>query len=256
MYSIDVGIQERDNSAPRDFFSRLFWQQEMGMGKLNQKKPTIIEQLAFLSVKYGVPLSGLFEALVIARELGKATCEDLAVEYRGNLRQEEIFLITRDSNVVIQFRITKEYLLRKDLRIESWMNTARVRKQLAKQKCGPNISTMIQDLRHGMKKVNVEAEVLENSKPSLVYTRYGNRAIVVNAWIADETGKVKLCLWNEQAKYITLGDMIQIKNASVTAFKGERQLCLGKTGTITVLANQAGRTKRQSEPIVENTIYA
>jgi Single-stranded DNA binding protein Ssb-like, OB fold len=229
---------------------------KMGMRKLNQKKPTIIEHLAFLSVKYSVPLSELFDALVIARELGKATCENLSVEHRGNLCQEEIFLITKDSNVVVQFRIAKEYLLRKDLRIESWMNTDRIQKQLVKQKCGPNISTMIQDLRHGMKKINVEAEVLENSKPSLVHTRYGNRAMVANAWIADETGKVKLCLWNEQAKYITMGDIIQIKNASVTAFKGERQLCLGKTGTITVLANKAGRTKQQSEAIVENTIYA
>jgi hypothetical protein len=229
---------------------------KMGMRKLNQKKPTIIEHLAFLSVKYSVPLSELFHALVTARELGKSTCENLSVEHRGNISQEEIFLIKRDGNVVVQFRISKEDLLLKDLRIESWMNTDKIRKQLAKQKCGPNSSTMIQDLRHGMKKVNVEAEVLENPKPSLVHTRYGNRAMVTNAWIADETGKVKLCLWNEQANYITLGDVIQIKNASVTAFRGERQLCLGKTGTVSVLANQAGRTKQQPEAIVENTIYA
>ncbi len=228
----------------------------MGMRKLNQKKATIIEHLAFLSVKYSVQLSELFDALVTARENGTATCANLIVEYRGNVRQEEIFLITKDSYVIVQFRIDKEDLLRKDLRIESWMNSDTIRRQLAKQICGPNISTMIQDLRHGMKKVNVEAEVLENPKPSLVHTRYGNRAMVTNAWIADETGKVKLCLWNEQTDYITLGDIIQIKNASVTAFKGERQLCLGKTGTITVLTNQAGRTKQQPEAIVENKIYA
>jgi replication factor A1 len=251
------GFFKKETTCSRDFsFSRLFWQKKMGMRKLNQKKPTIIEHLAFLSVKYSVPLSELFHALVMARELGKSTCENLSVEHRGNIRQEEIFLITKDNKVVAQFRIAKEHLLRKDLCIDSWMNTDRIRKQLAKQACGPNVSTMVQDLRHGMKKVNVEAEVLETPKPSLVRTQYGSRAMVTNAWIGDETGKVKLCLWNEQAKYITLGDTIQIKNASVTAFKGERQLCLGKTGTITVLANQAGRTKRQSEAIVENTIYA
>jgi replication factor A1 len=115
---------------------------------------------------------------------------------------------------------------------------------------------MVQDLRHGMKKVTVEAEVLETPKPSLVHTRYGNSAMVTNAWIADETGKVKLCLWNEQASYITLGDFIQIKNASVTAFKGERQLCLGKTGTVSVLRKLACVTKQQPEAVVENTIYA
>jgi len=223
---------------------------------LNQKKPTIIEHLAFLSVKYSVQLSELFHALVTAKEQGTATCENLTVEYRGNIRKEEIFLITKDSNVIVQFRIAKEFLLRKDLRIECWMNTDKIRKQLTKQNCGPNISTMVQDLRHGMKKVNVEAEVLETPKASVVYTRYGNTAMVTNAWIADETGKVKLCLWNEQAGYINIGDTIQIKNASVTAFKGERQLCLGKTGTINVLQSRGARTKQDSEDIGKNTIYA
>ena len=224
---------------------------------MNQKKPTIIEHLAFLSVKHGVHLSELFHTLVTAKEQGTATCENLLIEYRGSIRKEEIFLITKECNVIAQFRIAHEFLLQKDMRFESWMNTDKIRKQIVKQNCGPNVSTMVQDLRHGMKKVTVEAEVLESPKPSLVRTRYGNSAMVTNAWIADETGKIKLCLWNEQANYITMGDFIQIKNASVTAFKGERQLCLGKTGTISVLRNQAGIiTKQKSEAIVENTIYA
>ena len=161
---------------------------------MNQKKPTIIEHLAFISVKYSVHLSELFHALVTAREQGTATCENLTVEYRGSIRKEEIFLITEDRNVIVQFRIAKEFLLRKDLHIESWMNTDKIRKELTRQNCGPRVSTMVQDLRHGMKKVNVEAEVLETPKPSVVYTRYGNTAMVTNAWIADETGKIKLPL--------------------------------------------------------------
>ena len=223
---------------------------------MNQKKPTIIEHLAFLSVKHGVFIEDLFRTLVKAREQGTAMCESLAVEYRGKIRKEEIFLITKDGKVVVQFRIAQEILLQKDMRFESWMNTDKIRKQLVKQNCGPNVSTMVQDLRHGMKKVTVEAEVLETPKPSLVHTRYGNSAMVTNAWIADETGKIKLCLWNEQANYITLGDFIQIKNASVTAFKGVRQLCLGKTGTVSVLRKQPSITRQQPKAIVENLIYA
>jgi hypothetical protein len=223
---------------------------------LNQKKPTIIEHLAFLSIKYSVQLSELFHALAAAKEYGTAKCETLSVEYRGNISKEEIFLITKDSKVIVQFRIAKQHLLLKDLHIDSWMNTDRIRRQLAKQTCGPDVSTMVQDLRHGMKKVNVEAIVLEPPKPSRVHTRYGSSAIVTNAWVADETGKVKLCLWNEQAITINIGDVLQIKNASVIAFKGERQLCLGRNGTIVVLANQAGRIKQQPEATVENKIYA
>jgi replication factor A1 len=177
------------------------------------------------------------------------------VEYRGSIAEEEIFLITEGGIVVVQFRIAREYLIGKDLHVGSCMNSDRIQKELAKQKFGPSRSTAIRDLRHGMKKVNVEAEVLENSKPSLVHTRFGNTAMVANALIADETGKVKLCLWNEQTNYIRRGDTIQIKNASVMVFKGERQLRLGKSGTITILANHVERTKRPSEA-EEKTIYA
>jgi len=158
--------------------------------------------------------------------------------------------------VVVQFRIAKEFLLTKDIRFESWMNTDKIQKQMVKQNCGPRLSTMVQDLRHGMKKVDVEAEVLETTKPLLVQTRYGNSALVSNALIADETGKIKLCLWNEQASYVNVGDIIQIKNASVAAFRGERQLRLGKTGTISVLQSRSARTIQDSEDIGKNTIYA
>ena len=223
---------------------------------MKKKKPTIIEHLAFLSVKYGVYLSELFQSLVIAREQGTATCENLTVEYRGSIGKQAIFLITKDSKVVAQFRIDKEFLLRKDIHFESWMNTDKIHKQMIKQNCGPRLSTMVQDLRHGMKKVTVEAEVLETPKPSLVQTRYGNSAMVTNAWIADETGKIKLCLWNEQANYINTGDIVQIKNASVTAFKGERQLRLGKTGTVSIIQSRGTRTMQDSEDIAKNTIYA
>ena len=223
---------------------------------MNQKKPTIIEQLAFLSVKHNVYLSELFQALVSARKNEKSTCTDLTVQYRGSIKDKAIFLITKNNKVIVQFRIPKEFLLRTGIRFESWMNTDKIRKQIFKQNLNSSLSTMVQDLRHGMKKVSVEAKVLENPKPSLVFTRYGTSAMVTNAWIADETGKIKLCLWNDQAKSFANGDIIQIKNASVSTFRGERQLSLGKTGTINVLQNQTAGMKQQPELITENRIFS
>jgi replication factor A1 len=223
---------------------------------LNRKKPTITEHLAFLSVKHCVYLAELFQALVSAREIGKSVCMDLRVEYRGSIDDEAIFLITKDNNVVVQFRVAEEFLLKKDMPFESWMDTDKIRKQMSRQNLAPRLSTLVQDLRHGMKKVNVEAEVLETPKPSLVHTQYGNSAMLTNAWIADETGKIKLCLWNEQANSVAEGDTIQIKNAAVSTFKGERQLRLGKTGTINVLQNRATKAKQQPKDISKNMIYA
>ena len=220
------------------------------------KKPVIIEQLAFLSIKQSVYLSEIFQALVSARETGKSSCIDLKVKYRGSINDEAIFLITKENKVIVQFRVPEEFLLEKNLPFESWMDTVKIRKYIARRSLAPRLSTLVQDLRHGMKKVNVEAEVLETPKPTLVHTRYGNSALVTNAWIADETGKIKLCLWNEQANSAVKGDIIQIKNASVSTFKGERQLRLGRKGTISVLQTRVTQTKQQPEDISKNMKYA
>jgi replication factor A1 len=215
---------------------------------LNQKRPlAIIETLAFLSVKHNIYVAELFEALVSAKELGKTSCQDLRVEYRGCINRECVFLITKFTSVIGQFRVPEEFLLRKDICFENWMDTDKIRKQIGRrQNTGPRLCTLVQDLRHGMKKVNLEAEVLETAVPSIVYTHYGNSAKVTNVWIADETGKVRLCLWNEQSNAVAVGDTVQIKNATVSTFKGERQLRLGKTGTVTVLQTIA-KTNKQSK---------
>jgi replication factor A1 len=73
---------------------------------------------------------------------------------------------------------------------------------------------------------------LEVTQPKHVVTRYGNNASVAKALIADETGKIKLCLWNEQIDSVAAGDTVQIENARTSAFRGERQLSLGKKGTL------------------------
>jgi hypothetical protein len=225
---------------------------------LNHHKPLLDEQLAFLSVKHGVYLAELFEAIVSARNTGEATCEGLKIEYRGSIEGEAIILITKESNVVTQFRAAEEYLLRKNIHFESWMDTDKIRNQIARQNTSssPNQFRLIQDLRHGMKKVNVEAIVLETSKPVVVHTQYGNSVMLINAWIADETAKIKLCLWNEQADSVAVGDTIQLKNGSVTTFKGERQISIGRKGTISVLQSCAGNAKNGSVETPKRVIYA
>jgi hypothetical protein len=209
---------------------------------LNRKRAPIIEQLAFLSVKHCVYIAELFQALVSARETGKSVCMELTVEYRGSINNEATFLITKHNNVVIQFHVPEEFLSKKDICFENWMDSDKIRKQMSKQILTPYVSTLVQDLRHGMKRVTVEAEVLETPQSSLVHT-YGSVVMVTNAWIADETGKIKLCLWKEQSKDVAEGDTIQIKNALVCTFNGERQLRLGKTGTINVLQKRAIQSK-------------
>jgi len=201
---------------------------------MKPKKPTLEDQLAFISAQHEVYPTELFQALIDAKEHKKSACGDLTVEYRGSVNDEAIFLITKNSKVIAQFRVPQETLLEKGISFDNWMDASRVRKEIAKQNPGPT-HLKIENLRVGMKKVNVIAKVLETSAPSKVHTQFRVNALVSNAWIGDGTGKIMLCLWDQQVNAVSLGDSIEVKNAHVAMFKTEKQLRLGKNGTITIL---------------------
>ncbi len=93
----------------------------------------------------------------------------------------------------------------------------------------------ISELRDGMKRVEVEAEVVEKGTPRQVMSKYKDEAYTVaDAIVQDETGTIKLTLWNEQIDQVNQGDRIKVENGYITSFKGEIQLNVGKYGKLTV----------------------
>ena len=209
-----------------------------GRGNLRQKKSTLGEHIVLLSVKHKIYPSEVFQALIKAKDNEKAACGNLTVEYRGKVKDEVIFLIKKENSAVAQFRVNEQFLLRKDNPFESWMSTDKICKKIAKQNV-ESVFTSIHDLRACMKRVNVKAEVLEIPKPVQVHTQFGNTVTVVNALIGDETGKIKLCLWEGQINSVAVGDNIEIKNSHICVFRGEKQLRLGKKGIISTLQTPA-----------------
>jgi replication factor A1 len=202
---------------------------------MKSKKPTLEDQLAFIATQNEVFPTELFQALIDAKEDGNpANIAGLNAEYRGSINNQAIFLITKGTKVVAQFRVPEEMLTRTDISFDSAMDTNKVRKEIAKQNPPPS-HIKIANLRVGMKKINVTAEVLQTTEPAKVHTQFRDNAIVSNAAVGDETGKVLLCLWDQQIDSVHTGDYIEIKNAHVAMFKGEKQLRLGKNGTITIL---------------------
>ena len=196
--------------------------------KTLRSKVSIGEYLAFLSIKYEVDPDKLFYALISAGENQKSTCGNLSIKCRSKLHDKTVLLITKGQKVVAQFPIPKEFLLERSNPIKDLINPDMVRRHLNKKNKEPRL-LQVRDLRAGMKEVNLKAKVLEIARPTLVFTRFGNYASVANALIADETGTIKLCLWNEQINSISVGDTVQIENARVSMFRGERQLRIGKS---------------------------
>ncbi|MDH5495725.1 MAG: OB-fold nucleic acid binding domain-containing protein [Candidatus Bathyarchaeota archaeon] len=93
----------------------------------------------------------------------------------------------------------------------------------------------IKDLRNGMKQVDVEAKVLEKTAAREVMSRYKNETYrVANAMISDDTGQIKLTLWNDQIEQVNENDTVKIQNGYITSFRGEIQLNIGRYGQLTV----------------------
>ena len=201
-----------------------------------RQKRSIGEYLAFLSIKYEVNPENFLHALRSAKEHNRSKCDKLSVQCRGKIKNKFIFLIKRESEVIAQFPIDEEFLLNRSNQLGNFMETDKIRKYIAKLDRTAT-ANFIKDLRTGMTHVNLKAKILEVAEPKHVVTRYGNHASVAKALIADETGTIKLCLWNGQIESVSAGATVQIENAQVSAFRGENQLSLGKTGTLSNIEN-------------------
>lgn len=201
------------------------------------KKGTVDEYLAFLSVKYEVDPDQFFQALISAWKNQRSKCESLFISSRKKIRDKVMFLLTREDKVVAQFPIPEDFFLKETNPIARARKTDLIGRYSARKTSRRRHSLHIADLRTGMKLINLKAKVLEIPKPKRVFTRFGNYAAVANALIADETGNIKLCLWNQQISSISEGDTIQIENASTHSYRGEQQLRMGRNGKLSVLEN-------------------
>ena len=132
--------------------------------------------------------------------------------------------------MVAQFPIPTDLLL-EDKPLKEFGYVVKHAKRRPETKGG---NFQIVDLKVGMKKINLKATILEIDEPKTVFTRRGFYSTVVNAMIGDKTGNIKLCLWNNQIGEISKGDTVTIEKASISAFRGEKQVNLGKRGKISI----------------------
>jgi len=87
-----------------------------------------------------------------------------------------------------------------------------------------------------MRRVDVTGKIVEKSEPREVTSRYsGKTHQVATATLMDDTGSVKLTLWNEQINQVDVDDVVKIENGYVTSFRGEIQLNVGRYGKLSVV---------------------
>jgi len=93
----------------------------------------------------------------------------------------------------------------------------------------------INELKDGLKKVEVEGNVVEKSDSREVMSRYKDEVYrVATAVISDGTGTIKLTLWGDQIEKVNVNNTVKIENGYISTFRGEMQLNVGRYGKLTV----------------------
>jgi replication factor A1 len=187
-----------------------------------------------IASKYDLDPDLLVESFIEAWQNKNDHCGSLKITCRGVNKDETsaTFLVTREEKVVAQFPIKTEVLENQNV----FKNHLRqipiqeIRERYSRKNTG--LQKTIGQLRYKMKKVDIKAKIIEIPPAIRVMTRFGSLAKVTNIKIADDTGSIRLSLWNKQMDDLYVGDKVEIENSYVARYRGELQLRLGRKGTI------------------------
>lgn len=93
-------------------------------------------------------------------------------------------------------------------------------------------TTKIKDLTPSSRRVNVLGKVVSISEPKEIQTRFGEAKSVTEVILADETGKITLSLWGDQAQQASDGKTLYIDNGYISLVRGHMRLNVGKYGSM------------------------
>ena len=89
------------------------------------------------------------------------------------------------------------------------------------------------------KGINVMGIIEEKLQPRRVTTKFGEKA-VCDANIRDQSGTIKITLWEDSVDLVENGDFVKVDNAYINEYNGTKSLNLGKFGNIEKVVFDAG----------------
>jgi replication factor A1 len=92
----------------------------------------------------------------------------------------------------------------------------------------------IEELQPRQGKVDIEVEVVDIGEIR-EFEKFGKPGRVANATVKDDSGEIKLTLWNDEIDTVKVGEKIKITNGYVNEFQGEKQLTAGRFGKLEVV---------------------
>lgn len=192
---------------------------------------TDLESIALIAWKHDLDPERLANAFFNALQHKTAHCGGLTICCRETHNDTGTFLVEKDEKTIWQAPIHLECIRNPGVR--EYLKNIPIPDYVAKKK--DPVTQKIGDLRFGMKRINVIANISDIPPAIVVNTRWGTTASVSNVTIVDETGSIQLSLWNDQISKVHVGDMVELKNCYVARYAGAPQVRLGRKGTISII---------------------
>lgn len=97
----------------------------------------------------------------------------------------------------------------------------------------PRAMSMIEDIHDGQQRVIVEGRVESIQGPRTVQSKKsGENLKVADVTLSDDTGSIKLVLWNNQIPQVRPESRIRIEEGFVKSYRDELQMSVGQWGMI------------------------
>ncbi len=111
----------------------------------------------------------------------------------------------------------------------------------------------IKDLKPKQGNVDITIDVMDVGDVR-EFNKFGKPGKVANAVAKDETGDIKLTLWNDDIEKIKAGDKVHLTNGYVNEWQGEMQLTTGKMGKMEVVGKSEIDSGKESDSKIRTNI--
>jgi replication factor A1 len=105
----------------------------------------------------------------------------------------------------------------------------------------------IKDLQPRQGNIDLELDIVDVGEVR-EFEKFGRKGRVATAVAKDETGDIKLSLWNDDIEKFKSGDKVKITNGYVSEWQGEKQLSTGKFGKLELLEESKAANEEATAP--------
>lgn len=188
-----------------------------------------------LARKHHLTTPVLYSAMQAALERGKARCGKFSIELRNRGENASTYMFSVDDKPLAQAKIPNDSV-NKLKRLPDELSDFDRDERYDSAEISAQGERPISGLRFGLRGVSFKAQVVKKSEVRAVTSKDGNPLLVCSVTLSDGTGEIPLAVWNNQIGTISEGDLVQVQDARVGSFRGEKQLSLNrKTGALKVL---------------------